>query len=40
MDNEIREFSLASWYMSHYTMLYKYVTSTRDFWGDFVFILV
>ena len=35
LDNAIREFSLASpsWYMSHYTMHYKYSKQTRDFWG-------
>ena len=38
LDNAIEEFSLAwpSWYMSHYTMLYKYGKQTRDFWGVFI----
>ena len=32
LDNAIREFSLAkpSWYMSHYTMIYKNVKRMRD----------
>ena len=40
MDNAIREFSLAkpSWYMSHYTMIYKNGERKRDFLGLFVFI--
>ena len=42
LDNAIREFSLArpSWYMSHYTMIYKNGARTRDFLGLFVFIVV
>ena len=34
LDNAIREFSLAkpSWYMSHYTMIYKNGERMRDFW--------
>ena len=42
LDNAIREFSLAkpSWYMSHYTMLYKNAERMRDFLGLFVFIEV
>ena len=42
MDNTIREFSLAkpSWYMSHYTMIYKYGERLRDFLGPSVFIVV
>ena len=42
LDNAIREFSLAkpSWYMSHYTMIYKNGERMRDFLGLFVFILV
>ena len=40
LDNEIREFSLAkpSWYMSHYTMIYKNGERMRDFWA-FLFLL-
>ena len=40
LDNAIREFSLAkpSWYMSHYTMIYKNGERMRDFLGLFVFI--
>ena len=39
LDNAIREFSLAqpSWYMSHYTMIYKNGERMRDFLGLFVF---
>ena len=39
MDNAIREFSLAkpSWYMSHYTMIYKNGERMRDFFGPFWF---
>ena len=39
MDNAIREFSLAkpSWYMSHYTMIYKNGERMRDFFGPFCF---
>ena len=35
LDNAIREFSLAkpSWYMSHYTMIYKNGERMRDFSG-------
>ena len=42
IDNAIREFSLAkpSWYMSHYTMIYKNGERMRDFLGLFVFIAV
>ena len=42
LDNAIREFSLAkpSWYMSHYTMIYKNGERMRDFLGLFVFIVV
>ena len=42
LDNAIREFSLAkpSWYMSHYTMIYKNGERMRDFFGLFVFIVV
>ena len=42
LDNTIREFSLAepSWYMSHYTMIYKNGERMRDFLGLFVFIVV
>ena len=42
MDNAIREFSLArpSWYMSHYTMIYKNGERMRDFLGLFIFIVV
>ena len=42
LDNAIEEFSLAlpSWYMSHYTMLYKYGKQTGDFWGVFILSLV
>ena len=42
LDNAIREFSLAkpSWYMSHYTMIYKNDERMRDFLGLFVFIVV
>ena len=38
LDNAIREFSLAkpSWYMSHYTMIYKKGERMRDFLGLFV----
>ena len=38
----IREFSMAkpSWYMSHYTMIYKNGERMRDFLGLFVFIVV
>ena len=37
LDNAIREFSLAkpSWYMSHYTMIYKKGERMRDFLGLF-----
>ena len=40
LDNAIGEFSLAkpSWYMSHYTMIYKNGERMRDFLGLFVFI--
>ena len=39
LDNAIREFSLAkpSWYMSHYTMIYKNGGRMRDFFGPFCF---
>ena len=39
LDNAIREFSLAkpSWYMSHYTMIYKNGKGLRDFLGPFCF---
>ena len=42
LDNAIREFSLAkpSWYMSHYTVIYKNGERMRDFLGLFVFIVV
>ena len=42
LDNAIREFSLAkpSWYMSHYTMIYKNGERMRTFLGLFVFIVV
>ena len=42
LDNAIREFPLAkpSWYMSHYTMIYKNGERMRDFLGLFVFIAV
>ena len=42
LDNAIREFSLAkpSWYMSHYTMIYKNGERMRDFLGLFGFIAV
>ena len=42
LDNAIREFSLGkpSWYMSHYTMIYKNGERMRDFLGLFVFIVV
>ena len=38
----IREFSLAkpSWYMSHYTMIYKNGERMVDFLGLFIFIVV
>ena len=41
LDNAIREFSLAkpSWYMSHYTMIYKNGEHMHDFLGLFVFIV-
>ena len=41
LDNAIREFSLAkpSWYMSHYTMIYKNGERMRDFLGLFAFIV-
>ena len=40
LDNAIREFSLAkpSWYMNHYTMIYKNGERMRDFLGLFIFI--
>ena len=39
LDNAIREFSLAkpSWYMSHYTMIYKNGERMRDFFRPFYF---
>ena len=39
LDNAIREFSLAkpSWYMSHYTMIYKNGERMRDFFWAFCF---
>ena len=42
LDNANREFSLAepSWYMSHYTMIYKNGELMPDFLGLFVFIVV
>ena len=42
LDNAIREFSLdkLSWYMSHYTMIYKNGERVGDFLGLFVFIVV
>ena len=42
LDNAIREFSLAkpSWYMSHYTMIYKNGERMREFLGLFVFVVV
>ena len=42
LDNAILEFSLdkPSWYMSHYTMIYKNGERMRDFLGLFVFIVV
>ena len=38
----LEEFSFASpsWYMSHYTMIYKYGKQTCDFWGVFILSLV
>ena len=41
LDNAIREFSLVqpSWYMSHYTMIYRDGERMRDFLGLFVFIV-
>ena len=38
LDNAIREFSLAkpSWYMNHYTMIYKNGERMRDFLGLFI----
>ena len=40
MDNAIREFSLAkpSWYMSHYTMIYKNGERMRNFWAFLVLL--
>ena len=40
MHNAVREFSLAkpSWYMSHYTMIYKNGERMREFLG-FLFLL-
>ena len=37
--NAIREFSMAkpSWYMSHYTMIYKNGEHMHDFLGPFCF---
>ena len=42
LDNAIREFSLAkpSWYMSHYTMIYKNGERMRGFLDLFVLIAV
>ena len=42
LDNANREFSSAepSWYMSHYTMIYKNGKRMRDFLDLFVFIVV
>ena len=42
LDYAIREFSLAkpSWYMSHYTMIYKNGERMQDFLALFVFIVV
>ena len=42
LDNVIREFSLAkpSWYMSHYTMIYKNGERMRDVLGLFVLIVI
>ena len=39
MDNAIREFPLAkpSWYISHYTMIYKNGERMRDFLEPFCF---
>ena len=39
LNNAVREFSLAyqSWVMTHYTMLYKYGKSARDFLRRFHF---
>ena len=41
LDNAIREFSLAkpSWYMSHYTMIYKNGERMRDVFWAFLFLL-
>ena len=41
LENAIREFSLAkpSWYMSHYTMMYKNGEYMGDFFSLFVFIV-
>ena len=41
LDNAIREFSLVkpSWYMSHYTMIYKNGERMREFLGLFVVIV-
>ena len=42
LDNAIREFSLAkrSWYMCHYSMIYKNGERMRDVLGLFDFIVV
>ena len=42
LDNAIREFSLAkpSWYMRHYTMIYKNGERKCDFLGLFIFVVV
>ena len=39
LDNAVREFSLAkpSWYMSHYTMIYKNGERMHDFFWPFCF---
>ena len=42
LDSAVRDFSLAkpSWYMSHYTMIYKNGERMRDFFNLFIFIVV
>jgi len=42
LHNVIQEFSMASlsWYVSHYTMLYKYDKRARNLFGYFYFSLV
>ena len=34
---QFKEFDCLSWYMSHYTMAYKYGKRTREFLGAFFF---